>query len=408
MNGTWAHDKVRIAHVITRFDKGGSAENTWLTVTGLDPTRYDVTLIYGDTTGSHTSDRERNAIEDNLSRARELGVHLIRCATLVRAVSPLRDLVTLLRLLHLFRRLRPLIVHTHTSKAGILGRWAAFFARVPFICHTPHGHVFWGYFGPLRTKLFKTLERITGYITNRVLLLTPQELADHQACKIVPREKCSVIHSGVDLSPFRPVTTQEKRQMRAEFFIGSTDFLIGTVGRLTKVKGHRHLLEAFARFLRHGGTGRCVLVGDGELRVPLENQARKLGIIDHITFLGWRPDVAAIIPTWDIFVFPSLNEGMGRAIVEAMACALPIIAHNVGGIRDLVTDGENGVLITPGDHQGLADAIMLLYRRNDLRQEMGITNHRKALAYTKEAMITRIATLYDEWIDRYRTSGGNL
>jgi len=398
MNGTWGTDRARIVHIITRFDKGGSAENTFLTVTGLDPACYEVTLLYGDPGIAHISAPEAAAVAENLARARERGVRLLPLPTLVRPLSPLKDLQTLIRLFFIIRSLHPHIVHTHTSKAGILGRWAAFWAKVPVICHTPHGHIFWGYFGAITTKLFIFLERLTAHITDCLIMLTPQELSDHQAVHISPRGQFVVIHSGVDLSPFASLPTRVEGTRQSSDYYQDDDIIIGTVGRLTPVKGQHHLLTAFALFLRNGGRGRCVIVGEGESRPALEQQAQALGIAERVIFLGWRADIAALMATWDVFVLTSLNEGMGKVVVEAMASALPIIAHRVGGVQDLVREGENGFLITPGDHEGLADALMFMYKQRELRQEMGSRNRQRACTYTKEAMIEKIDHLYRRYL----------
>jgi glycosyltransferase involved in cell wall biosynthesis len=399
MKGPSESKKIRVFHVITRFDKGGSAENTFLTLMGLDGKKYDLTLIYGSSADSGTSPEESKAIEKNIEKIKEKGVKVIPISSLVRPISPLRDFLAFLTLYKLFRRGKPLIVHTHTSKAGILGRWTAFFARVPIIIHTPHGHVFWGYFGKFTTGIFIILERLTAHITHRLIMLTPAERDDHLNFRIAPEEKFSIIHSGVDLSPFSHITAATGKQMRESLSIGEREFVIGTVGRLTAIKGHKYLLGAFALYLERGGEGQVIILGEGELRATLEKQADELGISHKLHFLGWRAEVAQIMSTFDIFVFPSLNEGMGKVIVEAMACGLPIIASRVGGIKDLIVHGEDGWLVPPAEEESLAQALMMMYRDQNLRSNLGKRAKEKAMLYSKQAMIKKIEALYHREIE---------
>ncbi|HOJ51817.1 MAG TPA: glycosyltransferase family 4 protein [Syntrophales bacterium] len=409
MRNSSAHRQVKVVHVITRFDKGGSAENTFLTVTGLDHEKYAVTLIYGVAIDENTSPLEASSIAENFSCLQEREINVIHVPHLVRPVSPLKDTCALIALYRYLRKEKPLIVHTHTSKAGILGRWAAFLAQVPIICHTPHGHVFWGYFGSLLSRLFIFLEKITAPITDRLIMLTAQERDDHLLFRVAPKEKFVVIHSGVDLQPFFQHDPSRKEKMRSSLSLGADDFVIGSVGRLTQVKGHRYLLNAYARYLGRGGKGTCVMVGEGELRKELTEQAQQLGIEKLVRFLGWRPDVAPVMKAFDVFVLPSLNEGMGKVVVEAMACGLPVIASNVGGIKDLIVHGENGLLVPPTDEESLAEAIMLLYRKPHLRKEMGEKGKQKALLYSREAMVEKIEDLYQTLIrEKTKGHGANL
>ena len=387
--------KTRVFHVITRFDKGGSAENTFLTVRDLDKEKYDVWLILGPSHESQMSDAESAATARNLADAEKSGVRIIHLPALVRSIQPVKDLQALFFLTRLFKRFRPHIVHTHTSKAGLLGRWAALAARVPLIIHTPHGHVFWGYFGPAATALFIFLERMTARFTKRLIMLTRQEMMDHLHVNIAPPQKFTVIHSGVDFRPFRSAS-DDPDTLRGQFNISRTAKVVGSVGRLTQVKGHRFLLEAVGLLAPRLPDLTCVLLGDGELRQDLTDLATRLGIRDRVLFLGWRADVARIISLFDIFAFPSLNEGMGKVLIEAMALNKPIIASAVGGITNLVTQDENGILVPPGDAELLAKAIELLYLEGNKRREMGKCGKERAALYSSDLMVEQIESLYRE------------
>ncbi|MHB8092095.1 MAG: glycosyltransferase family 4 protein [Syntrophales bacterium] len=425
---------MKVIHIITRFDKGGSAENTFLTVCGLDKERYQVALVTGTLSGTNphargaqrsmkippcpplakggwgdfhinSNDPENIAIAANIAELKANGVRLIFIPSLVRELNPVADLRAFLSLRKIIRREKPDIVHTHTSKAGMLGRWAARLCRVPAVIHTPHGHVFWGYFNPAKTRLFIMLERWTARITNALIMLTPQELQDHLDLRIAPREKFTVIHSGVNLKKFGSAQSHSDRK-RAISEVPDNMVVIGTVGRLTAIKGQDVLIRAFAELKQAGEDVFLVLLGEGERRGELEEMARLLQISDSVMFLGWRPDVAAVMASFDIFCLPSLNEGMGKVIVEAMAMGLPVVASNVGGIKDLVRKGENGLLVPPGDVTALAKALSLLCSAPQERRRMGDAGRLLAPSYSSEAMIKKIDRLYGELLHKNRQKEG--
>jgi len=434
--------RIRNVHIITRFDKGGSAENTFLTVTGLDPRRYETFLIVGgdgtpdafgnakksgpDMGGNGTSDAggagvgdrrdatahaggkvrdsdvdaERAAAADNMEQARTRGVKTYVVPELVRPVDPVRDVRAFVRLRRLLRLIAPQIVHTHTSKAGIIGRMAAFSVRVPVIVHTPHGHVFWGYFGAAVSRFFIALEKIAARITDRLIMLTDQEKADHLHYRISPRDKFAVIPSGVCLEAFSGLEGNEHHPEDKPPAFPPGAFVIGTVGRLTAIKGQRYLLAAAAKLVREIPELLCVVVGEGEMRRELEEQAAALGMDERMIFPGWQRDVGDYMSAFDVFVMPSLNEGMGRVVVEAMAAGRAVIASDVGGLRNLVAPGENGLLVPPGDAEALAKAIRALYRDPERRRSMGEEGRKKAPAFSAGAMIMKIDELYKELLKK--------
>jgi len=406
-----------------RFDKGGSAENTFLTVRHLDRTRYEAVLATGPATEGDASDSEAAAISGNIRALTESGVRLIRMAKLVRNLHPVSDLAAFFGLISIIRRERPRIVHTHTSKAGILGRWAAWVCRVPVIIHTPHGHVFFGYFGSLTTRLFILLERWTARITDALIALTPREKSDHIAHGITPADTFAVIHSGVDLKPFlaaapsryppeslpnspdfggaslggdtgAPAEIPDTETIRLNLGIPPCTTVVATAGRLTAVKGHQTLIRAVADCVGRGECLFLILLGEGELRQDLDRLCERLGIAERVRFLGWKQDVARFIAVCDIFCLPSRNEGMGKVLVEAMALGKPIVASDVGAIADLVRSGENGLLVPVGDVPAWATAIKELVHDPAARRRMGEAGRRIAPAYSMESMIKQIDELY--------------
>lgn len=391
--------KTRVIHVITRFDKGGSAENTYLTAAGLDRNAYEVLLVMGPSGESEMGPLERASVEENLSRLRAQGVKILTFAGLVRRVSPVNDLTALFALWRLFRRERPAIVHTHTSKAGMLGRWAAWLAGVPVLVHTPHGHVFWGYFGPAKTRVFILLERLTALITDRLVMLTDQERLDHLRFRVAPEEKYITVHSGVDLGRFM-ARAGERNGVRKSLGIPDGAFVVGAVGRLTAVKGHRHLLDAARAVIDRYPETVFVFLGAGELLAELQRQAAALGIESNVRFAGWRPDVSLTMSAFDLFAFPSINEGMGKALVEAMAMEKPVVASRIGGITDLVNDGVNGFLVPPSDPEALADRILFLVESPDTGRRMAAKAAETAAAYSSAAMVRKIEALYADLLPR--------
>ena len=392
-------DSAKVIHIITRFDKGGSAENTFLTLRGLDRSKYDLTLIMGALDESNREDREWKSVQANLSEAEKAGVRIIPLPGLIRNLHPGCDVKAFFGLLRILHEEKPHIVHTHTSKAGFLGRWAAWLCRVPVIIHTPHGHVFWGYFGPWKTRCFVLLERWTARITRTIVTLTPQERDDHLRFRIAPEEKFAVIHSGVDL-PLFDAAPHDRFKIRAELDIPPDHLIIGTAGRLTPVKGHIHLLEAAVKILATRPDTTFVFLGEGELKMRLLEQAEALGVANKVRFPGWRPDVAAVMSVFDVFVLPSLNEGMGRVLIEAMALSMPIVASRIGGIKDLVTNGGNGMLVPPGDAAAIASAVLALLGNDQKRLAMGSEGRRMAGNYSAQRMVKKIEALYDQLLER--------
>lgn len=391
---------LKVLHIITRFDKGGSAENTFLTAAHRDGGRYEVRLVTGQQ-DENTSNNEKSAIEKNIAALREKGVPLIVCPHLVRELRPIADLTAFFSLCGIIRRERPDIVHTHTSKAGMLGRWAARLCRVPVVVHTPHGHVFQGYFGPVKTRLFVILERWTAKITDVLVMLTPQEMKEHLELRIAPPEKFTVIHSGVDMEecdPERFPRSAGRKVLR----IDENKTVIGTVGRLTAIKGQDVLIRAAAELAKTRADVLLVILGAGELQGELEKQVQYSGISEIVRFLGWRPDVCRVMSAFDIFCLPSLNEGMGKVVVEAMAMGLPVVASDVGGIKNLVGDGENGLLVPPGNASALAAALDSMCNNPQKRRLMGASGRQKAPSYSAAAMVAKIEKLYQSQAGKIR------
>ena len=384
----------KILHIITRLDMGGSAQNTLLTCLELSR-KYEMSLVCGLSQESNMTDSEQGAVNGLINDARANGVKIVPIPSLVRRISPLNDIRALYDLFRIIKTEKPDVVHTHTSKAGILGRLAAKIARVPLIVHTPHGHVFFGHFGPILSRIFLWVERLFAPLTDRVVALTDRESRDYTDLNVYPEDKLVQIHSGVDIEKFRqvPVNAVEKKRSLG---LDQNGLVVGFIGWLLPVKGPMHLLKAMEDVWRDYDDAVLVFIGKGDLDVDLRTAALKTGANGRVNFLGWRNDIDEIMPLFDIFVLPSLNEGMGRVLVEAMAAGKPIVASNVGGIPDLVEHDNNGLLVPPGDEKALAAAIMQLIDDPEKAKLMGQRGRELCHQFSVEAMVEKIDNLYED------------
>jgi glycosyltransferase involved in cell wall biosynthesis len=386
----------KIMHIITRLDMGGSAQNTLLTCLDMAG-KYKIILVHGLSLESCMSDSETRAVEELARKAKDRGVRFVSVSSLVRRMDPVQDALAFFYLLGLIRREKPDLVHTHTSKAGILGRWAAKLSRVPCIAHTPHGHVFYGHFSPLKSELFRIVEKITALFTHRLVALTQGEKADHIRLRVCPDHKMAVIPSGVDIERF--TAGRDIQSLKKTLGIDPKRNVVGTIGWLLPIKGPQVLLRAMIQVWTFFPDVELVYAGKGPLQESLETEAQRLGAGDKVKFLGWRNDIPDILQVFDIFVLPSLNEGMGRVIVEAMAAGKPVAASRTGGIPDLIRHGENGLLAPPGDPQGLAKAVLYLMENPDAARRMGERGRTLCRGFSHSIMIQKMENLYKDLLN---------
>jgi glycosyltransferase involved in cell wall biosynthesis len=379
--------RYRIAHVITRLCKGGAQENTVHTARLVDADRFDVDIVSGPTEGPEGSIEEA---------VRDAGIDLIREPHLRRNPSPYHDWKALSNLTKLFRKKQYHIVHTHTSKAGYIGRLAAARAGIPIVVHTPHGHVFHGYFSHPISRFYIALESYAAKKTDRIIVLTDREVEEHLAKGVGQRRQYKTIFSGIDLTPYEAAGDQ-RDVTRQALGIAPNQLLVGAVGRLEPIKGFAYFIGAAQIVAKAHPDVRFVLVGDGALRRELTEVARPMG--DQFRFLGLREDVPALMAAMDICVLPSLNEGMGRVLLEAGAAATPAVATKVGGVPDVVRHGETGLLVPPHDEEALAQGIMTILRDSEMRMNLGKEARAHVVpAYGVDRMVHRIEQLYDELI----------
>ncbi|MCF8050007.1 MAG: glycosyltransferase family 4 protein [Desulfobacterales bacterium] len=337
---------------------------------------------------------ERRLVEEGIGEARQKGARVCTVPSLVRRINPPADLKAFWTLYRLIKKEKAAIVHTHSSKAGLLGRWAAWLAGAPHIVHTPHGHVFYGHFGSAASWLFLMLERITDRITDRTIALTEAERDDYIRFRVSKPEKLSIVHSGIDIERFQASNGGDAVSLRADLGIAADAVVVGFVGWLLPIKDPATLLEAMARVWTKIVNAVVVFVGKGELEAALKKKAEAAGAGQKAVFTGWRSDIPALMNIFDIFVLPSRNEGMGRVLVEAMAAGKPVIGSRTGGIHDLIRHGENGYLFGTGNAAELAKGILTLAEDADLRKRMGERGREMAQQYSTKSMIKKIDELY--------------
>jgi glycosyltransferase involved in cell wall biosynthesis len=320
-----------------------------------------------------------------------------------REISPVRDVLATVRLARLIRAQRPLILHTHTAKAGAVGRLAAVFAgraRPPIVVHTYHGHVLRGYFGSLWTWVFRVLERTLAHVTDTLIAVSPEVRDELVAMKIAPASKFEVIRLGIELERRLP-DVDARAETRRVMGVPEDRFLVGWIGRMTAVKRTDVVLRAFARLREQGVDAVLCMVGDGPDRKEVEELAHELGIVQHCLFAGYQADVGPFFSAFDVFVLPSANEGTPVTAIEALASGCPVVATRVGGVPDVVRDGEDGILVDPGDEEGLADALHRLAAVPEIRARMGEAGRDRMLErYAVSRLIDDVDRLYRDLLAR--------
>lgn len=354
---------MKITHVITRLIVGGAQENTIASVLGLrEKDGIEVDLISGPTMGAEGS------LESRFSSAPEI---LSIVPELVRPVHPLKDWLALRRLEKIFRKQKPGIVHTHSGKAGILGRLAAKRAGVPIIIHTIHGPSFGAFQNGLSNFIFTAAERRAARATDHFIVVADAMKTQYLAAGIGRPEQYTKIFSGFELEPF--LAAKNDPALRAKLGLQPGDFIVGTIARLVKLKGHDDLFAAAPELIRRCPQMKFLLIGDGEFRARFENLARSLRLERHFVFTGLVPpgDVPPLVGIMDALVHLSLREGLPRALPQALAASKPVVAYDCDGAREICLENETGFLLHPGDLEGLKKRLLQLANGDFLREKFG-------------------------------------
>ena len=380
---------------------GGPALHVSYLSAGLRDRGYETTLVAGSVSRGEQS---------MAYVAEELGVPVVTIPHLHREISPLRDLLATARLARIMRSERPTILHTHTAKAGAVGRMAALLAgraRPPIIVHTFHGHVLRGYFGRFWTGVFRLLERMLAHITDALVAVSPEVRDELVALGVAPASKFRVIRLGIALDTRIPADDAARAETRRVMGIPDGRFVVGWIGRMTGVKRTDVLLRGFRALREDGVDAVLCMVGDGPDRESVEQLADELGIVRECLFTGYQEDVGPFFAAFDVFVLPSGNEGTPVTAIEALAAGCPVVATRVGGVPDVVTDGEDGFLVSPAAVDELAGRLGELARDPDLRARMGASGReRMRTRYSVDRLIDDTDRLYRELLAEKGISAG--
>jgi glycosyltransferase involved in cell wall biosynthesis len=374
---------MRITHVITRLIIGGAQENTLSSVLGLrQKPGLEVKLVSGPASGPEGS-------------LEFLDPELIRVPRLVRPVHPWKDLQALRELEFLFRRTTPDVVHTHSGKAGILGRLAASRAGVRIIVHTIHGPSFGHFQGIVANTLFRAAERRAARVTTHFVTVADAMTEQYLAAGIGQREQYTRIFSGFNLAPY--LTAQNDSALRVKLGLASSDIVVGIIARLFKLKGHDDLFAVAPEIVRRNPRIKFLLVGDGEWRGRFERKARTLGLEKHVVFAGLVSpgEVARYVGAMDVLVHLSLREGLPRALPQALAAAKPVIAYDCDGAREVCINDQTGFLLEAGDLNGLIDRVLRLANDAALREKLGRAGREFVRErFSVDQMVDQLHSLY--------------
>lgn len=389
---------MKIVRIIARLNIGGPAIHVVLLTRGFEKRGHESHLLVGPVPET----------EGNMEYyATERGVKFTRIPELVRPVSPREDLVALWKIYKFIRQERPDVVHTHTSKAGTLGRVAAILANTPVIFHTFHGSIFDGYFSPVKTRFFLTIERILTRFTDRVITVSDalkKQLSE--SYRVAPPEKIEVVRLGFDLTEFGR-TAESAMPWAPE----KTPHIpvVGWVGRFTDIKAPLLFVEVASCLKAAGARVKFIMVGDGPLRQPVEKAISQHGLSPDVALTGWQRNMPQVYKSMDLIVSTSVNEGTPVTLIEAMAAGCPFVAPNVGGLVDLTTGPSerhqdldvysNGILVSSRNVNSLTRAVELLLD-SQLRTRMGKNGYQFAHKnFGHDRLVCEIEVLYKRFVE---------
>lgn len=386
--------KIKVLHIITRLILGGAQENTLLTAAGQQRSgRYDVVLLSGIDEGPE------GTLHDE---ARATGVPLVLVPWLIRPISPLKDLLALIALYRFIKKGKFDVVHTHSSKAGILGRIAARMAGVPVVVHTLHSLVFHEYQGRFKNRVYILLKKLCAPLTDLYISVCDATTRGALREGIASPDRYVTVYSGIDLTPFEEVSRQlTVEQAKERLGLDPARPVVGKVARLYYQKGHDLFLQAAARIAIDNPKVIFLVVGDGILRQHLAHMAQDLGIGANVVFAGRvdPSDIPVYMRAMDVVVHTSIREGIARVIPQAYAVGIPVVALNLDGAPEVIEDGRTGFLVAPGSEAAVAEAVDVLLGSAPLRQEMAQKGHEIVLQkFPVEVMVARIDDIYTKLV----------
>ena len=378
-------EPLRVLHVITRMIVGGAQENTILSCALVDRARFRSEILTGPQTGPEGSLH---------GEARMRGVTLHVEPALVREMHPLKDMLALVRLVRFLRRGRYDVVHTHSSKAGILGRLAARLAGVPVVVHTVHGWAFtperpWAVF-----RFYVWLERLCARWCGTLIVVAKSDREEGLALGIGRQEQYMLIRSGIEIEAYRDVTVTAA-EARQAISVPLNAFVVGSVGRLSPQKAPLDLVAAFADLAQERADAHLVMVGDGPLLGEVEAAVARAGLGHRVHLLGLRRDVPVLLRAFDVLALSSRWEGLPRVFPQAMAAGLPVVAVRVDGAVDAIVQGESGWLVDVGDRAGLAARLLELALDPERARRMGDAGRARVEEFSAARMVRQLEGLYE-------------
>ena len=373
-------DTVRVLHIITELELGGAQLFTLKTVKELEPNHFNTYLIANC----------KGLLNDKVS----LYTKNFDCiSSLIREISPLKDLITLYKLYKRIRKIKPIIVHTHSSKAGILGRWAAFFAKVPIIIHTVHGFAFSPYHSKFRRNFYIFLEKLTGKITDFHIFVSKDNKREAIKLNISKEDKSDVIRSIVSLEKFFN-NRNKKKSLREKWKFPENKFIVGGVFCFKPQKDPVGFIEIANLVLKENKNFKFVIAGDGYVKDAMLRKIEEYGIKDKIKFLGWVNNPEELIPAFDILLLPSLWEGLPQVVVQAIVSKVPVIATSVNGTKEIVKNGESGFTFSPKDYREAAELIINLFENRFSEKKLESESLRIFNEFNPDRMVEKQKELY--------------
>ncbi len=389
----------KILRIINRLNLGGPTYNVAYLSKYLEP-EYETLLLSGMKDDSEASSE---------FIVNKLGIKPLYLKTMRREISLLDDYKAYQEIKRIIKEFQPDIVHTHASKAGALGRLAAYSSKVPVIVHTFHGHTFHSYFGKIKTRFFLTIERFLAKRTTKIIAISALQKADlTEQYNICEKDKISVVPLGFDLNRFKESKLSNREKFRTQYHIDQGEIAIGIVGRLVPIKNHELFLNAINEVAR--GSNKKVkffIIGDGELKGELLKKADELGISYSLSndpekilyFTSWIERIEVAYAGLDIVALTSFNEGTPVSLIEAQASGKPVVSTNVGGVNDIIKDGESGILVNDFTVSCFSNALLRLCDDEMLREKMSGNGNHVYDSHSYTVLVNNVGKLYKELLN---------
>lgn len=381
--------KIKVCHIIAKMVYGGGSIGTLHLALDIDSSIFQNTIICG-----RQSEQEGNLLQDIDTK----DINVIIIPELVRELKLHYDLVVLLKLIKILKKNKYDIIHTHGSKAGVIGRFAAAICRIPVVLYTVHG---WGLKAGsfVERTLFRFIEKTVASFTTLLLFQTKADIEEAVAFNIGEKNQYCLIGNGINLQPLFSYNRRKAKKIMMELASGKIK-IVGTVGRVSAQKNPYGFIKIAQKVLEKKKNTVFIFVGGGELLAEMKNKIANLGLSDNILFTGVRNDVPEVLANFDVFILPSFWEGLPRSVIEAMAMSKPVVVHDISGIGELVVDGKNGFIVPTNNTDAYANRILYLLDNPDIAQTMGYKGFIKAKDFDYDRVVERVKKLYLHYIDR--------